>query len=54
MGAAAAAPEMTWLRLTNGTGSVGAAWYNSPLHLANGFEARFTLCGSIRARRTAV
>ena len=41
--AAAAAPEMTtWLRLTNGTGSVGAAWYNSPLHLANGFEARFT------------
>ena len=32
----------TWLRLTNSSGSIGAAWYGEPLRLSDGFDATFS------------
>ena len=38
-----AADVGTWLRLTNASGSRGAAWYAHPLPVAKGFETSFRL-----------
>ena len=32
----------TWLRLTNSSGSIGAAWHTEPLRLGHGFDASFS------------
>jgi hypothetical protein len=48
----------TLLRLTNGSGSMGAAWFASPLPLASGFDSTFTMQmldpGSPDGRRSPV
>ena len=36
-------PRATWLRLTNASGSIGAAWYGAPLNLSRGFETHFSM-----------